>query len=70
MGYIDPNTPDRDLNRRGRIRRDKAEADGLARQVLFSGESTYKGSPTALGRMAARAGKPLPKETNEGRVNS
>ncbi|KRE37975.1 hypothetical protein ASG73_10300 [Janibacter sp. Soil728] len=63
MGYIDPTKPDTDSGNRAQIHRDKAEADDLARQVLFSGTSTYRGSPKALRRTAARAGKPLPKTT-------
>jgi hypothetical protein len=65
VGYLDPNTPDPDLNRRRHIERDKADADDLARQVLFSGQSTYNGSSQALAKLASRAGKPLQEEARE-----
>lgn len=61
--YIDPSSPDDMTGDRQQIKRDKAVADEVARQTLFSGESTYNGSPAALRRMAARAGRPLPNTT-------
>lgn len=56
MTYIDPRAADLEVERRSRLRitKDKAEADDIARQMLFSGQSTYVGSKDGLARLRAR----------------
>ena len=56
MAYIDGSADPDDLHHgdRKRTRKDKEGADEVARQVFFTGNSTYSGSPAALARLRAR----------------
>ncbi|GAA1751106.1 hypothetical protein GCM10009710_33600 [Aeromicrobium alkaliterrae] len=58
--YVDPHSPDPVVTSRHQVEREKARADDLALQMLFSGRSTYRGTRAALRRLATRAGKPTP----------